>query len=112
MLRKRQRKSIRLKEYDYSQAGEYFVKICTQNHECKFGNIVNGEMHLNDFGMVVEDCWKGIPLHFKNVELDEYIIMPNHLHGILILNESVGHGMPCPYQNSSENPFQVPFPRL
>jgi REP element-mobilizing transposase RayT len=100
MLEKRQRKSIRLKEYDYSQAGDYFVTICTQNHECKFGEIVNGEMHLNNFGMVVEDCWKGISLHFKNVELDEYIIMPNHLHGILILNEPVGtrHAVSLPEQ--------------
>jgi putative transposase len=92
MIEKRQRKSIRLKEYDYSQPGEYFVTICTQNHECKFGEIVNGEMHLNSFGMVVENCWKGIRLHFRNVDLDEYIIMPNHMHGIIAICECENHG--------------------
>jgi len=90
MMEKRQRKSIRLKEYDYSQPGEYFVTICTKNHECIFGAIINDQMDLNERGRIVDQCWKGIPEHFPNVELDEYVVMPNHLHGIIVLHESVG----------------------
>ena len=85
MLEKRQRKSIRLKEFDYSQPGEYFVTICAKNHKCIFGSIVNGQMDLNERGNVVKECWEKIPEHFPNVVLDEYIIMPNHIHGILVL---------------------------
>jgi len=87
MKEKLQRKSIRLKEYDYSRSGEYFVTICTKNHECVFGSIINGQMDLNEKGRIVNRCWKGIPEHFSNVELDEYVIMPNHIHGIVIINE-------------------------
>jgi hypothetical protein len=87
MLEKRQRKTIRLKEYDYSQPGEYFVTICAKNHECMFGSILNGSMNLNEKGRIVDGCWKGIPEHFPNVDLDEYVIMPNHFHGIVIVNE-------------------------
>jgi putative transposase len=90
MIEIHHRKSIRLKEYDYSQPGEYFVTICAKNHKCIFGSIVNGQIDLNERGRIVERCWKGIPEHFSNVKLDEYVIMPNHIHGILILNESVG----------------------
>jgi putative transposase len=71
MILKHQRKSIRLKEYDYSQPGEYFITICTKDHECVFGAIINGKMNLNKIGSV-ERCWKGIPEHFSNVELDKY----------------------------------------
>jgi putative transposase len=90
MIEKHERKSIRLKEFNYSQPGEYFVTICTNNHECMFGTIVNDKMDLNDKGRIIDGCWKGIPEHFLNVELDEYVVMPNHIHGILILNDSVG----------------------
>src|SRR4030095_4177746 len=77
------RKSIRLKDYDYTQLGAYFVTICTQNRECLFGGIFNGEMELNEKGQIVGECWKFIPNHFSGVELDEYVIMPNHFHGII-----------------------------
>ena len=86
----RQRKSIRLKEYDYSQPGDYFVTICTNEHDYKFGEIVNEEMRLDEMGKIVKGCWEEIPIHFSNVELDEYVVMPNHVHGIIILNERVG----------------------
>jgi REP element-mobilizing transposase RayT len=81
------RKAIHLKEYDYSQPGEYFVTICTKDHECIFGSIVNGAMDLSERGRIVKGCWKGIPEHFPNVELDSFIIMPNHVHGIIVINE-------------------------
>ena len=72
MIEKHKRKTIRLREYDYSQPGEYFVTICSKNHDCMLGSIVNGKMDLNDRGRIVDRCWKGISEHFSNVELDEY----------------------------------------
>jgi hypothetical protein len=81
------RRSVRLKEYDYSQPGEYFVTICTHNHESTLGEIINGEMRLNEIGKIAEKCWKEISRHFMNVQLDEFVVMPNHLHGILTINE-------------------------
>jgi REP element-mobilizing transposase RayT len=82
---KHHRRSIRLKEYDYSQAGAYFVTICTKNRECLFGEISDGKMALNDTGIVASEVWNGLQNHFP-VELDEYVIMPNHVHGIIIIN--------------------------
>jgi putative transposase len=79
------RRSIRLTGYDYSQTGAYFVTICTQNRECLFGDIVDGEMGLNDAGCIVKQCWDNIPAHFSHVELDEFIVMPNHVHGIIVI---------------------------
>lgn len=77
------RKSIRLKGYDYSQAGLYFITICVQNRECLFGEIINGEMNLNDAGMMVETEWLKLPKRFKNITLHEFVVMPNHFHAIL-----------------------------
>ncbi|ORJ59296.1 transposase [Geothermobacter hydrogeniphilus] len=79
------RRSIRLRGYDYSRPGAYFVTICAQNRECLFGDVVDGVMVLNDFGRVVKDCWHGLPTHYCHVALDESVIMPNHFHGIIIL---------------------------
>lgn len=81
------RRSIRLKGYDYSQAGLYFITICVQNRACLFGEIINGEMILNDAGKIANQCWLEIPNHFPDTILHEHIIMPNHIHGII---ESVG----------------------
>ncbi|MEW6200947.1 MAG: transposase [bacterium] len=77
--------SIRLWGYDYSDEGAYFVTICTHKHKCVFGKIVEGEMVLNAYGKILEMCWNDIPKHFPVVELDEFVIMPNHVHGILIV---------------------------
>jgi REP element-mobilizing transposase RayT len=88
-IKRPNRRSIRLKDYDYSQPGEYFLTICTNNHECIFGNIIHEEMKLSTEGTIAQRCWEEIPKHFSNVQLDEYIIMPNHIHGILILTESM-----------------------
>ena len=76
------RKSIRLKGYDYSQSGLYFITICVQNRECLFGKIVNGEMVLNDAGKMADNVWMKMPERFLNVQLHEYVIMPNHFHAI------------------------------
>jgi REP element-mobilizing transposase RayT len=79
------RQSIRLRDYDYSKEGMYFVTICAKNHECVFGSIVGGAMQKNDVGHAVERYWNEIPQHFPHVGLDVYVIMPNHLHGIVIV---------------------------
>ena len=84
------RHSIRLKDYDYSQAGAYFITICAWQRECLFGEIVDGKMVLNDVGQIVKSVWSGLPEHFTKIHLDEYMIMPNHIHGILHINEFVG----------------------
>lgn len=77
------RRSIRLKGYDYSQPGAYFVTIVTHQRQCLFGEIVNNEMILNDYGKIAAQCWNDIPKHFPNAILDEFVIMPNHIHGII-----------------------------
>ena len=79
------RRSIRLKHYDYSQPGAYFVTICTHNRECLFGEIVNGALVLNDAGKMVEKWWYELNTKFLNIETDAHIIMPNHFHGIIII---------------------------
>jgi REP element-mobilizing transposase RayT len=78
-----QRRSIRLKGYDYSQAGLYFITICCQDRICLFGDVVKGEIILNEAGKMVETEWLNLPDRFKNIELHESVIMPNHFHGIL-----------------------------
>jgi hypothetical protein len=75
------RRSIRLKEYDYSRAGAYFITICTYNREFLFGEISDAAMVLNEYGRIVERCWFDLPNHYDNVELHEYVIMPNHFYG-------------------------------
>jgi len=77
------RQSIRLRHYDYSQAGLYFLTICTRNRLCLFGRIINEKMVLNDAGNAVNECWYDIPAHYPNIQLHEFIIMPNHIHGIV-----------------------------
>jgi putative transposase len=87
---KHHRRSIRLKEYDYTQPGGYFITIVAYQRDCLFGEIVNGEMRLKDLGKIADECWRSIPNHFPNVELGAYVIMPNHVHGILVINDPAG----------------------
>ena len=81
------RRSIRLTDYDYTQPGAYFITAVTQGRGCLFGAVVDGVMRLNAYGKVVRACWLEIPRHFANVELDEFVVMPNHVHGIIFLVE-------------------------
>lgn len=94
------RRSIRLKGYDYSQAGLYFITICCQDRICRFGKIENGIMILNEFGEIAYNEWIKLSERFKNMELDVFQIMPNHIHGIIALNDTptpVGAGFtPAP----------------
>lgn len=84
---KHHRRSIRLKGYDYSQEGAYYVTIVTWRREFLFGNIVNGEIMLSKRGQIADVCWREIPNHFPHVELGAYVIMPNHMHGIIVIND-------------------------
>jgi REP element-mobilizing transposase RayT len=84
------RRSTRLKGWDYASPGYYFITICTYERERLFGDVVNGKMQLNDAGHFTEQCWKNIPKHFPYTDLDEFVIMPNHMHGIVVIRRSVG----------------------
>ncbi len=92
------RKTIRLPNYNYSSPDDYFVTICTKNKQHYFGEIIDNTMYLSKIGLFVRDCWLEIPDHFKYVELDEFAVMPNHIHGIISIigTTDVGacHGMP------------------
>ena len=86
------RRSIRLKGYDYSQTEWYFVTICIKNREMLFGKIIKSEMFLNEYGKIVEYTWFDLPNHNGHIELDEFVIMPNHVHGIIeIKNGNIGN---------------------
>ena len=80
---KHHRRSIRLKDYDYSQPGAYFVTICTHNRECLFGEIVNSEMELNDAGKMVEKWYFELTKKFRGIQCDKHVVMPNHFHCII-----------------------------
>ena len=86
---KHHRRSIRLKQYDYTQPGGYFVTIVTYQRDLLFGEITNEEMQLNEFGCIADECWRAIPDHFTNVELGACVIMPNHVHGIIVINDGM-----------------------
>ena len=101
------RRSIRLKGYDYTQQGAYFVTICTHQRNCLFGEIVDGEIKLNTNGEIARGSWLSIPRHFKNVELDEFVIMPNHLHGIIIIESSEVAGEALANQDFSQSFSEV-----
>ncbi|HRY60193.1 MAG TPA: transposase [Patescibacteria group bacterium] len=99
---KKSRKQIRLNDYDYSEPGDYFVTICTQDRGCLFGKIVDGEMVLNDLGEIVENEISNIPKRFKNSEIDIHSVMPNHLHliiSILCDDDIVGATLAVAYNN-------------
>ncbi|MBL8077080.1 MAG: hypothetical protein JNM55_03885 [Anaerolineales bacterium] len=92
--KKHHRRSIRLQGYDYSQAGAYYVTIVTYQRDCLFGKIENEEMLLSDFGAIANECWIAIPDHFPNVELGAYVVMPNHVHGIILIRADESQSNP------------------
>ncbi|MBU0701085.1 transposase [bacterium] len=96
------RHSIRLAGYDYSQTGAYFVTICVNSRECLFGEIISGQMRMNEFGETVQTIWNRLEERFTNITTDQFIIMPNHVHGIIVINQSVVgaiHELPLPDKN-------------
>ena len=98
----RRRRSIRLRHYDYSRAGAYFITVCTRNKECLLGDVVAGRMYLNEVGRLAQAAWEELPLHYSHVDLDVWTIMPNHVHGIVVLTD-VGAGFkPAPTNSDSD----------
>lgn len=81
------RRSLRLPDYDYSQPGAYFVTIITRQRECLFGKIVNSKMQPNEAGKIVWDVWKSLPARYPHISIDAAVVMPNHFHGIVIIEE-------------------------
>ena len=94
------RRSMRLPGYDYSQAGAYFVTICTRGRVCVLGDVVDGRVRLSEFGRLAHSVWSELPRHYSHVRLDAWVVMPNHVHGIVMLEPSddvVGAGLkPAP----------------
>lgn len=90
------RKHIRLSGYDYSAEGGYFVTVVTHGREPLFGEVVDGEVVLSEFGKIVENTWLDLVNHNGNIGLDEFVVMPNHIHGIIMIFEPVGAGSPAP----------------
>ncbi|MBC8029905.1 MAG: transposase [Pyrinomonadaceae bacterium] len=85
------RRSVRLRGFDYASRGFFFVTICTHNKQPTLGKIINYKCRLSDIGRIVETCWREIPEHFPNVYLDEWVIMPNHVHGIIVIRYPKGY---------------------
>ena len=101
------RKYIRLQDYDYSNPGYYYITICTHNRKELFGEIKNNQIILNKFGIIIDKIWKEIPNHYSDIELDTYIIMPNHIHGIIKINNPVGDGHAHPVNKSNNIPTMI-----
>ena len=108
-MNNRNRKPNRLQNYEYSQTGYYLVTICTQDRVNYFGEIEKGRMRLDDIGQIVTDCWQAIPEHFHNTVLDEFVVMPNHIHGIIVIKgndflknsgDGVGNNDRCSLRNA------------
>jgi len=111
----RERKKIRLRDYDYSEAGGYFVTICTFNREYLFGGISNQEVVLNDIGEIVEQWWLKLENKFANITLDYHVIMPNHIHGIIIIpdgRDGVGAIHELPLQRDKIERRRMLIPKI
>ena len=100
-----QRRSIRLHGYDYSQMGAYFVTICAHNRACLFGDIVESEMQLNSIGEIVAEEWTKSELVRSEIKLDEWVVMPNHLHAIVWITHSSRVGA------TGRSPLRIAGPR-
>ena len=100
--------SLRLKGYDYSQPGAYFVTTVTHQKASLFGKALNDKMQLNDIGKIVKAVWNKLPEHYPNIELGTFVIMPNHMHGIIIINDIVGAGLrPAPTQKKQHGLSEI-----
>ena len=99
------RKKLRIPDFDYSQPGAYYVSIVTQGRRKLFGQIVDGEMVLNDIGKMVKEVWVAIPEHFPIVELGEFVVMPNHFHGIITIMAGETQGINVGARHAVPRPF-------
>ncbi|MBD2018205.1 hypothetical protein H6F96_30120 [Microcoleus sp. FACHB-53] len=100
---KHHRRSIRLKGYDYTREGAYYFTICCHQRRCLLGEIQAGVMHLNIVGATVKDVWENLPRHFPLIELDAFVVMPNHVHGIIVITDSPGNSNSNRNNNSNPN---------
>jgi len=107
------RRSIRLRRFNYAQPGAYFVTMCTYQRECWFGEISNGKMRLNECGQIVKECWQWLSKHYPWVNIDEWTVMPNHLHGIIAIANDAwcrGGSRTAPtLQHVAENDHRMSF---
>ncbi len=101
------RHSIRLKGYDYSNSGAYFITICTNHRAILLGEIINYQVQLNDIGKMIQKTWIEIPITYPDVELDEFIVMPDHLHGIVIINSNKNENINFDIDNEKTNQGQI-----
>jgi len=99
--------TLSIPEFDYSQPGAYYVTIVTHDRKSIFGRIINGDMELNDIGKMVKEVWMAIPDHFPNVEMGEYVIMPNHIHGIISITVEATHASPLPRISKGPMPGSI-----
>jgi len=100
---KRDRKSPRLKGYDYSTPGYYFITTMVKNRKSVFGEIQNNKMVLNEWGEIVKFCWNDLPNHYPCIRMDEFIVMPNHIHGIIEILPIAGAGLkPAPAEKTTK----------
>jgi putative transposase len=99
------RRSIRLPHFNYTQTAQYFVTICAFQMRCLFGRVENNVVVLNVIGRINDECWREIPMHFPRLAVDPFVVMPNHLHGILTIQD--GHGDAVPLRDER---FQKPVP--
>ncbi|MCI5189799.1 MAG: transposase [Candidatus Electrothrix sp. AS4_5] len=106
------RRSIRLRNYDYSQAGAYFVTICTHHRECLFGKITNRAMRLNDTGNIVTEQWIKTGEVRDTVELDAWTVMPNHFHGIIVITGGKGTARRAPTTERFGKPISGSLPTI
>ena len=103
--------SARLQSWDYGSNGAYFITICTQNREQYFGEIINSQMHLNEIGKLAEQYWIEIPNHFPFVELGNFVVMPNHVHGIVIINKTGVQKLHCNVSTDKNNQMALISPK-
>ncbi len=108
---KHDRKTIRLNGYDYAQNGAYFVTICIKNKECISGEILDGVIVLNDAGEMIQSVWNGLPEHYPHVELDQFVVMPNHMHGIVVISNDNCRGGVFPPSDASHVSSPPPINR-
>jgi REP element-mobilizing transposase RayT len=102
------RRSLRLAGYDYSRPGAYFVTICMDGRQCVLGSVTDAGLLLSPMGQVVRGAWEDLPNHYQGIELDEFVVMPNHVHGVVVLRGQVGAGFkPAPTENQRHSLSEV-----
>ena len=108
MSEERHRRSIRIPGADYSEPGPYFLTICAAGRRNLFGEIQNARVELSPLGRIVRECWVAIPNHFASAEIKEFVVMPNHMHGIIVLSVGARYIVPPDRTARQIESFQTP----